>query len=205
MPRRRKLSKSRHLQGLKIILSLSPKGDRVAFSWRDLNQSALHLYIKPLGEGEPLQLTSSLESDVLPAWSPDGERIAFCRRPTWYSGFDKQFRTPASIYIISARGGAERLVTEGWAGVSWSADGKPLAIARFPSGGEDSGGIDLFSIVTGERRRLTYFTRGHSSRLLTGRPVGRVHPRSCQAGIRPAVQGRSSSLRIRRSSKAAHF
>ena len=65
-----------------------------------------------------MQLTFSPEDDMLPAWSPDGRQIAFCRRSPAQTGYDSRGRVPAGIYVVAALGGAERKIAQSWAGVS---------------------------------------------------------------------------------------
>jgi Tol biopolymer transport system component len=135
--------------GSKSYPAFSPDGTRIAFAWKSSNNDAHHIYVMTLASGGgPIQLSFSSEDDTFPAWSPDGEQIAFCRR---IPSPDERAPVPYGIYLVPARGGAERKVADGWAGVSWSADGKTLAVARVPN----SGGIELLSLESGARRRLT--------------------------------------------------
>ena len=73
------------------------------------------------------QLTAD-EGDSRPVWSPDGQQIAFDRRPD----NDPDSRR---IYIMNADGSNVRQVTDGWSGESdiysrWSPDGKQIAFTR---------------------------------------------------------------------------
>ena len=141
--------------GRKRHPAFSPNGDRIAFSWDgDAEDKGdhpqFHLYIKPAGEGEPKQLTfAPAGSDFYPSWSPDGRSIAFCR--------DSPGKPGHEIYVVSVDGGVERKVAEGAGlGVSWSADGKTLALAHNSNAAAaDSGGLFLLSLETGQRRELT--------------------------------------------------
>ena len=138
----------------KYSLALSPDGSRVAFSSRPSGNEKRHIYVKAVGEGKPLQLTSAPESDVQPAWSPDGKWIAFCRRSN-----DDNVYVPHGIYMIPANGGPERKIADAWKGVSFSPDGKTVALARLPNKAippaRESGGIFLLSLESGQRRDLT--------------------------------------------------
>lgn len=133
--------------GSKDYVAFSPDGKRIAFSWNGGRKEAdeHQIYVKPVGDGDPVQLTNSPHDDILPAWSPDGQWIAFCRR---ISGAEN------SIYIIPSRGGAERKVAVGARGVSWSPDGNWFALAKLPRP-KQSGGLFLLSIKTGQTRELT--------------------------------------------------
>jgi hypothetical protein len=141
--------------GNKKHLALSPDGTRVAFIWAPPGTKTHHLYVMTIGQSEPVQLTASAQSDSQPAWSPDGTSIAFCRPR---NVADRE-HVPEDIYVIRADGGNERKVAEGWDGVSWSPDGKTLALAHVPSQAPDgkSGGIFLLSLESGERREVTRY------------------------------------------------
>ena len=118
----------------------------MAFVWNGEKQDNDDIYVKLIDGGAPLRLTTNPAGEGSPAWSPDGHRIAFLRE----SG-DR-----SEIFVISALGGPERKLGESSktmsyysvVGLSWSADGKSLAIV-------DSGSIFLLSTETGEKRRLT--------------------------------------------------
>src|SRR6185369_3128754 len=63
--------------------SLSPDGTQFSFSWTGGNEGAApQLYVSLIGRGTPLRLTNDPDSSALfGAWSPDGQTIAFVRRP----------------------------------------------------------------------------------------------------------------------------
>ena len=79
-----------------------------------------------------------------PAWSPDGSRIAFLRR---VSRFERE------IYTVPASGGPERKVAVGGVGVSWSPDGKWLALAEVAQPKEPSG-IYLLMVEQNDKRNI---------------------------------------------------
>jgi Tol biopolymer transport system component len=149
--------------GFKDFGSLSPDGNSIAFSWNggwgrsggrpERNtypthaSEALSIYTKRIGPDDPVRLTFAPEDDRLPAWSPDGQYIAFCRLLVAEPTFSRY-----AIYVVPASGGQEREITEAGMGVSWSPDGKTLAVAGLPA---ESGGIFRVSIQTGERRQIT--------------------------------------------------
>ena len=89
-----------------------------------------------------MQLTFGPDDDTWPAWSPDGQHIAFVRGGT-------------SVYLTPTAGGSPRRVAEGVGeGVSWSPDGAWLALANVPPP-QGKGGLFLLRVETGERRELT--------------------------------------------------
>lgn len=76
---------------------------------------------------ESTQLTDDLASDRLPAWSPDGNRIAFQSNRDYVNATDDRWRK--DIYAINLAGsGVERLTTTGNAiKPSWSPSGQLIA------------------------------------------------------------------------------
>ena len=66
------------LPGLERSPSFSPDGNQIAFSW-DGDTGNEDIYVKLVGAGSPLRLTTSAAPDVHPAWSPNGLYIAFVR------------------------------------------------------------------------------------------------------------------------------
>lgn len=139
-------------EGFKDFGSFSPDGNRTAFSWNGGRGGSgghpqRNIYIKAIGQDEPVQITFAPEDDRIPVWSPDGKYIAFCRVHPVTSGPNQY-----DIYVIPVVGGKERKIAEGEMGVSWSPDGEMLAVAGVRG---DSSGIFVQSAATGERRRLT--------------------------------------------------
>jgi Tol biopolymer transport system component len=144
-------------QGFENTPSLSPDGSQVAFSWNGPGEDNYDIYVKLVGPGQPLRLTTDPARDDSPAWSPDGRVIAFQRFTT---------EAIADVFVIPALGGAERKIAArvpaGRTGVdlayagnmSWSPDGRWLAFAGnlFQEGER---GIWLIGADGSERRRLT--------------------------------------------------
>ena len=65
------------LPGLERSPSFSPDGNQIAFSW-DGDTGNEDIYVKLVGAGSPLRLTTSAAPDVHPAWSPDGLYYCVC-------------------------------------------------------------------------------------------------------------------------------
>jgi len=126
----------------------SPNGSEVAFSWNGEKEDNWDIYLKMVGSSaNPMRLTSDPASDIRPKWSPDGNSIAFVRST----------RDTDAVMLMSALGGAERRLaafpTAVEAGLSWSPDGKWLALA---AGGQEGGtALRLVSVETGQSRLLT--------------------------------------------------
>lgn len=143
--------------GWEIHPSFSPDGNQVAFAWNGAKGDNFDIYIKLIGTETLIRLTSDPAADFSPSWSPDGRYIAFLRAIS-----DKKL----GVFLVSSIGGPERKLTEtngaeagsGWAGtpgLSWSPDSKWIAMKdRNPNDSED--GIYLFSMDTGEKRKLTH-------------------------------------------------
>jgi DNA-binding winged helix-turn-helix (wHTH) protein len=66
--------------GYEMLPSFSPDGTRVAFSWQKSGSDYPDVYIKLLGPGQPVRLSSA--GGFGPAWSPDGRFVAFCAQST---------------------------------------------------------------------------------------------------------------------------
>ena len=54
------------------VPTFSPDGNQVAFMWNGPNKDNWDIYVKLVGENEPLRLTKDPSPDYSPAWSPDG-------------------------------------------------------------------------------------------------------------------------------------
>jgi Tol biopolymer transport system component/predicted Ser/Thr protein kinase len=133
--------------GSELYPSFSPDGNQVAFSWDGEKQDNFDIYVKLVGSGTALRLTTDPAPEDNPAWSPDGRQIAFVR----------QRGNQASVYLISPLGGAERKLADfrlaRQPSISWSPDGKWLAVAELEP--QEKNGIFLIPVERGERRRLT--------------------------------------------------
>ena len=125
--------------------SFSPDGSQVAF--RGDQNKQWDIYVKLVGGGPPLRLTSDAGAHGYPAWSPDGKWIAFtARHDNGRNG----------LFVIPALGGSERLLTEldgEWTSADWSPDGKWIAVSP-PGRYDPNNGVIMVSAETGERSDL---------------------------------------------------
>jgi len=65
--------------GSEIQPGFSPDGNQVVYAFNEGGAGQYHLYVKAVGSGQSVRLTSQLNDDMSPARSPDGESIAFIR------------------------------------------------------------------------------------------------------------------------------
>ncbi len=146
--------------GLSYFPAISPDGRQVAFCWNGHKQDNLDVYVRLLGGGNLLRLTTHPAADGWPAWSPDSSTIAFVR---YFSG-----TLDAELLTIPALGGDERKIqdfhiplrpgTDFFPAASWTPDGKfiiaPQASAEAPNA------LVLISVETLENRPLTHPVSG---------------------------------------------
>jgi Tol biopolymer transport system component len=139
--------------------TFSPDGNQVAFMWNGEKQDNWDIYIKQIGTESLRRLTTDPHPDGDPAWSPDGQSIAFLR-------LLKGNR--AAVMLVPANGGRERQVAElsvlNAPDMSrllcWHPGGKWLAVACDQDSAVAPWAIFLLSMETGEKRRLTSPTKG---------------------------------------------
>jgi Tol biopolymer transport system component/DNA-binding winged helix-turn-helix (wHTH) protein len=133
--------------GWEGLPSFSPDGNQLAYSWnQNENGNEAHIYVKVIGAGSPLRITSSTAPDYYPAWSPDSRNIAFVRRAD----------QPGAIYLIPPLGGTESKIADGYfvGRVSWSPDSRFLAVGARNSS-IDPPSLYLIAAENGQKRRLT--------------------------------------------------
>ena len=115
-------------------LCLSPDGQQLAFTWRG------DIWIAPSTGGRATALTTNVEMDDNPIWSPDGQWIAFAtnRNGNW------------DTYLASVEGGETKRLT--WSSFSevpngWSPDGSKILIRGFYE--KSDNGIYSLDVETG--------------------------------------------------------
>jgi Tol biopolymer transport system component len=135
--------------------SFSPDGTQVAFQWCTEEPAAnCDIYVKQIGVEPPSRLTTDAAEDFSPAWSPDGQFIAFLR---------KLSPTRTALMLTPQRGGQERLLGESditnrgvlpGPYLAWTPDSKWLVLP-WGEAGKPAEGLFLFNVETRETRRLT--------------------------------------------------
>jgi len=111
---------------------ISRDGKFVIFASTQHNRTS-DIYIKTVGSASMTQLTQDSGNDVMPAISPDGQKIAFCSDRGGSYG----------LYLMSIRGGQPVQLTNGTVDLhpSFSPDGTRIAFSRQ---GENSGRWELW-------------------------------------------------------------
>jgi Tol biopolymer transport system component len=141
--------------------ALSPDGDLVAFAWAGHAEAGpTDIYVKAVGSEAVRQLTDTSASETSPAWSADGQTLAFVR--------DGQ-----GVFTISQLGGAERQISASGTEVAWGKDSKSVFI-RDREGNTGPFGIYQAWLDTFERRRLTQAPAGDGDWRFEVSPDGRT-------------------------------
>jgi Tol biopolymer transport system component/serine/threonine protein kinase len=134
--------------GPEYFPSLSPDGK--SFAYAGFASDNWDIYLQRVGGKNPVNLTKdSPWDDTHPAFSPDGERIAF-----------RSEREGGGIFLMGATGESVKRLSDFGYNPAWSPDGKEIACA-------DEGPVDpairnnpnsrvwAVSVATGERRQVT--------------------------------------------------
>lgn len=141
--------------------ALAPDGNAVAFSASQGGMTDLYLY--DLQADVLTRLTSDLPADLQPAWSPDGERLAFVTErfsskpellafgPLQLAEIDLKTKRVTQVMVPGALASAKQLNPQ------WSRDGRRLVFLSDPQGVTDIYELDL---QNGEVEPLTRLATG---------------------------------------------
>jgi len=139
-----------HQNGAELFPSLAPDGRSLAYA--SLEAGNWDIYLREIGSGKIRNLTGGcLEDDTQPAFSPDGEWIAF-----------RSQRDGGGIFVISATGDSiMRLTPAGYFfHPAWSPDGRKILCTRenVADPAERTAGsrqLWAFTVGDGEQRLIT--------------------------------------------------
>ncbi len=105
------------LQGRETFPSLSPDG--TFFVYAKTIEGNSDLFLQRTAEGKPINLTAgSPANDSQPAFSPDGQQIAF-----------RSEREGGGIFLMGATGESVKRLTDFGFNPAWSPDGREIAVA----------------------------------------------------------------------------
>jgi len=142
-------------------ISWAPDSRHLVFSQSTPLFQSTHLFQIDIVTNETKQLTDGPEADLYPAWSPDGQRIAFLRKPQECAQLSSGCYYTASLYVMNPDGSNLRLLFDsfpfGDAGDNtpiWSPNGQWIAVVT------SSADLVIIDVANGEMRRIT--TRGFS-------------------------------------------
>lgn len=133
------------LPGRETHARLSPDGTHLAFAWHDPETRRWHLFAKSLDAQTPAPLTTAEAHDQFPAWSPDGQRLAFIRHNA---------AGGCQLMTIPLVGGQARPLDDclpGTQHLDWSPNGQWLAFSATEAGQTH---LALLHAETLEKRRL---------------------------------------------------
>ncbi len=159
------------LPGILHMPAISPDGGRVAFLWMAPDAKKSGIYVAAVGKQGLLRLTKNI-ADYSPAWTPDGQQIAFLR----------DVGDHFSVRLVPSLGGVEREIHVGqrsqagnWepenAGLSFSPDGKFLAFSELNAGTQQDS-IRLISLADSRVRAVTDPPEGFQDRYPVFSPMG---------------------------------
>jgi dipeptidyl aminopeptidase/acylaminoacyl peptidase len=160
-------------------VAIAPDGSAVAcavtsYSMKE-NSGATSLWLLPTASCNPKRLTRCGEKDGKPAWSPQGDRIAFLARREQEGRKDAE----AQLYIIDAAGGEAERKSRFLPGIEdfkWMPDGRRIAFVSWVwPGVKGSRAQDSRYKAFSERKESAYVTSEAQYRHFDrGLPMDRV-------------------------------
>ena len=188
----------------------SPDGARIAFlALAGEKEPKRQIFILPMSGGEARRITDVPRGVQQFAWSPDGKTIAYVTADEPHANDDKHNRSfevgdddflitaapsPSHVWLVPSHGGAAKRLTSGaWSlpvahppgpapsPLSWSPDGKWIAISRLEtphSGNGDTSRVELVEVATGAERRITQHDIAESHPVFSpdGTSIAYAHP-----------------------------
>jgi eukaryotic-like serine/threonine-protein kinase len=160
------------LPGFLTHPNISPDGNQIAFAWDGGTGGPTQIYLRVVGEGEPLRLTNGSEYASVPVWSPDGTSIVFLSSTSDISAPERGEKsgpqTVTRVVVISALGGAGKEIASYLVpprDLSWSVDGKSVLVTTDKE-------VDTIAVASKERRKILDAPPNHMFRSATVSPDG---------------------------------
>jgi Tol biopolymer transport system component/DNA-binding winged helix-turn-helix (wHTH) protein len=143
------------LKGDELAPDLSPDGKSVLFAWNGAAGRNWDIYVKRIGEEEPVRLTDSDDVDFNPVWSPDGRQFAFARQIgpgtvdiilKGYPGGPERKLTQAASECLGIRAPLTKIL-------DWPSEGQHLIVTG-ATGGQGCG-LSSVAIGSGTTKPIT--------------------------------------------------
>jgi len=133
--------------GMELRPTLSPDGRYMAYAAADPS-GVLNIYLQRVGGRNPINLTEGATADNYdPAYSPDGEFIAF-----------RSDRQDGGVFVMGATGEAVRRLTDFGFNPAWSPDGKEIVFGTegvfLPLARNSQSSLWVADVATGETRKI---------------------------------------------------
>jgi serine/threonine protein kinase/Tol biopolymer transport system component len=133
-------------EGSETCPSLSPDGSFLLYVKSTAGNA--DIYLQRVGGGNPINLTQDSALDTHPAFSPDGQQIAF-----------RSERDGGGIFLMGATGESVRRLTDFGFNPAWSPDGMRIAFAKEGVAGPLARRLDselwIVEVATGQKRMVT--------------------------------------------------
>ncbi len=133
--------------GTEASPTLSPDGRQFAFVWDGGEPGQRpQIYVSMIGQGNSVKVTNEDSGARAPAWSPDGQTIAY---------LTSTGPLRADLNLIPPLGGSARSIgkVSGSGSVSWFPDGKSLCVAVWTEGRTLQSSISVISVDGNESRQ----------------------------------------------------
>ncbi len=111
---------------------LSPDGASVAFAWQGPGQDNWDIYVQSIGADNPRRITEGVETELFPAWSPDGRHLAF-------AGQAEAGAVEGAIFRAPVLGGPKITLapcSPRIRNLNWSPDGRRILFDDAPEAGQ---------------------------------------------------------------------
>jgi eukaryotic-like serine/threonine-protein kinase len=151
-------------EGLQLDPTFSPDGRFIAYA--SDRSGNFDIWVQPVTEGEPVQVTRSPAHDMQPAWSPDGRTIVF-----------RSERDGGGLYTVPALGGIERQVASFGLYPTWTTDSREVQFRSGTAPGEGLWSMRMHQVAldgTPPRELLRDFLREGTWFWIAPHPDGRI-------------------------------